>query len=192
MIIENLTSRDGKDLEGLKLITHDVFHDERGLFVENWNKFKFEKVFGESVNFFQLNQSRSFKGVLRGLHFQLEPESQGKLIKCFSGKIFDVAVDIRSKSETYSSWIGIELSQDKHQSLWIPPGFAHGFFTLTEYADIQYLVTRKWNKDLERCIIWNDRDIGINWPLNNKLPLISAKDSNGMTLSKAKLSGNIL
>lgn len=191
MIIENLFAKDGKELEGLKLITHDVFYDERGLFVENWNKFKFEKVFKESLNFFQLNQSRSSQGVLRGLHFQLEPESQGKLLKCFSGKIFDVVVDIRNNSETYSSWVGVELSQENHQSLWIPPGFAHGFFTLSKYADIQYLVTRQWNKDLERCIIWNDEDIGIDWPFENIPPLISEKDANGMTLSKAKLSGNI-
>lgn len=191
MFIENLISKDGKEIEGPKLITHDVFYDERGLFVENWNKFKFEKVYEKSVNFSQLNQSRSNKGVLRGLHFQLEPESQGKLIKCFSGRIFDVVVDIRRKSETYSSWVGIELSQEKHQSLWIPPGFAHGFFTLSEYADIQYLVTNKWNKDLERCIVWNDHEIGIDWPCNSELPLISPKDADGMTLSKAKMSGNI-
>ncbi len=121
----------------------------------------------------------------------MEPESQGKLIKCFAGKIFDVVVDIRRTSETYSSWVGVELSQEKHQSLWIPPGFAHGFFTLSEYADIQYLVTNKWNRDLERCIIWNDQEIGIDWPFNSELPLISPKDRDGMTLSKAKMSGNI-
>ena len=191
MLIENLISKNGKEIEGPKLITHDVFYDERGLFVENWNKFKFEKVYEKSVNFSQLNQSRSCKGVLRGLHFQLEPESQGKLIKCFAGKIFDVVVDIRRTSETYSYWVGVNLSQEKHQSLWIPPGFAHGFFTLSEYADIQYLVTNKWNKDLERCIIWNDEEIGIDWPFNSELPLISPKDRDGMTLSKAKMSGNI-
>lgn len=191
MIFENLFNKDGREIEGLKLIKNEVFYDERGLFTENWNKYKFEKILGESINFFQLNQSRSFKGVLRGLHYQLEPESQGKLIKCFSGKIFDVVVDIRKTSKTYSSWVGVELSHEKHQSLWIPPGFAHGFFTLTEYADIQYFVTRKWSKDFERCIIWNDQDICIDWPLNNDLPIISAKDSNGMTLSKAKLSGNL-
>ena len=191
MLFENLISKEGKEIEGPKLITHDVFYDERGLFVENWNKFKFEKVYEKSINFSQLNQSRSCKGVLRGLHFQLEPESQGKLIKCFSGKIFDVVVDIRRTSETYSSWVGVELSQEKHQSLWIPPGFAHGFFTLSEYADIQYLVTNKWNRDLERCIIWNDQEIGIDWPFNSELPLISPKDADGMTLSKAKMSGNI-
>jgi len=191
MIIENLFCKDGKLIEGLKLITHEVLYDERGLFVENWNKLKFEKVIGDSLNFFQLNQSRSLKGVLRGLHFQLEPESQGKLVKCLSGKIFDAVVDIRSKSKTFASWVGVELSEEKHQSLWVPPGFAHGFFTLSDYADIQYLVTRKWNKDLERCIVWNDEDIGIEWPLKNDLPLISAKDASGMTLSKANLSGNI-
>ena len=155
------------------------------------NEISFDKHVCRKVNFVQYNHSKSSKGVLRGLHYQLEPESQGKLIKCFSGKIFDVVVDIRKTSKTYSSWVGVELSHEKHQSLWIPPGFAHGFFTLTEYADIQYFVTRKWSKDFERCIIWNDQDICIDWPLNNDLPIISAKDSNGMTLSKAKISGNL-
>ena len=191
MIIENLFCKDGKLIEGLKLITHEVIYDERGLFVENWNKLKFEKVIGDSLNFFQLNQSRSSKGVLRGLHFQLEPESQGKLVKCLSGKIFDAVVDIRIKSKTFASWVGVELSEQKHQSLWVPPGFAHGFFTLSDYADVQYLVTKQWNKDLERCIVWNDEDIGIDWPVKNDQPLISAKDAGGMTLSKANFSGNI-
>ena len=171
------------------LLKPKVFSDERGFFVETLR----ESILEEAgiPNLKQQNQSRSQYGVLRGLHFQLEPESQGKLVKCLSGKIFDAVVDIRIKSKTFASWVGVELSEQKHQSLWVPPGFAHGFFTLSDYADVQYLVTKQWNKDLERCIVWNDEDIGIDWPVKNDQPLISAKDAGGMTLSKANLSGNI-
>ena len=185
-MIMKLFCKDGKLIEGLKLITHEVLYDERG-FCRKLNKLKFEKYW-DSLNF-QLNQSRSLKGVLRGLHFQLEPESQGKLVKCLSGKIFDAVVDIRSKSKTFASWVGVKLSEEKHQSLWVPPDLLM-VFTLSDYADIQYLVTKNGTK-IERCIVWNDEDIGVIGLLNDQ-PLISAKDASGMTLSKANLSGNIL
>ena len=141
MKIDNLYNKEGIEVEDLKLITKDVFNDERGFFLESWNKSEYRKFLGPSFDCVQLNHSRSIKGVLRGLHYQLKPQSQGKLVNCFRGKIFDVAVDIRRNSKTYSSWIGVELKEDLHQSLWIPSGFAHGFLTLSEFADVQYVLS---------------------------------------------------
>ena len=175
MKIDNLYNKEGIEVEDLKLITKDVFNDERGFFLESWNKNEYQKFLGPSFDCVQLNHSRSIKGVLRGLHYQLKPQSQGKLVNCFRGKIFDVAVDIRRNSKTYSSWIGVELKEDLHQSLWIPSGFAHGFLTLSEFADVQYVVSNKWDKNLERCIIWNDKRINIDWPIQN--PILSERDS---------------
>ena len=191
MKIENLYNKDGIEVEGLKLITKDVLIDERGFFLESWNKYEYQKFLGPSLECIQLNQSRSNKDVLRGLHYQLEPKSQGKLVSCLRGKIFDVAVDIRQNSKTYSSWVGVELKDQLHQSLWIPPGFAHGFLTLSQFADVQYLVTNKWEKNLERCIVWNDQRIGIQWPLLKELPLLSEKDLEGLSLTEAESSQSI-
>jgi len=186
MKFENLFNLDGNLIKGLKLITHDISYDQRGYFFENWNKYKFDNNLEEDVSFCQLNQSHSKKGVLRGLHYQLEPCAQGKLVQCIKGSIFDVVVDIRRNSKTYSNWLGITLTESIKQSLWVPPGFAHGFLTLTESADLQYLVTKKWDKNLERCISWNDKDLGIDWPVLDVLPLISEKDSKGINLTEAE------
>ena len=191
MKIENLYNKDGIEVEGLKLITKDVLIDERGFFLERWNKYEYQKFLAPSLECIQLNQSRSKKDVLRGLHYQLEPKSQGKLVSCLRGKIFDVAVDIRQNSKTYSSWVGVELKDQLHQSLWIPPGFAHGFLTLSQFADVQYLVTSKWEKNLERCIVWNDQRIGIQWPHLKELPLLSKKDLKGLSLTEAESSQSI-
>lgn len=191
MKIDNLYNNDGIEVEGLKLITKDVLIDERGFFLESWNKYEYQEFLGPSLECIQLNQSRSNKDVLRGLHYQLEPKSQGKLVSCFKGKIFDVAVDIRQNSKTYSSWVGVELKDHLHQSLWIPPGFAHGFLTLSQFADVQYLVTNKWEKNLERCIVWNDQRIGIQWPFLKELPLLSKKDLEGLSLTEAESSQSI-
>ena len=166
-----------------------VYEDNRGYFMETFRESEFIDN-GVNLGFVQDNQSLSKYGTLRGLHYQLR-HPQGKLARVISGEIYDVAVDLRKSSSYFGCWVGVKLSSENRKQLWIPPGFAHGFFTLSKYADIQYLVTRQWNKDLERCIIWNDEDIGIDWPFDKMPPLISEKDANGMTLSKAKLSGNI-
>ena len=144
-----------------------------------------------SINFSQDNHSFSKFGVIRGLHYQSENAAQGKLVQVIEGEIFDVAVDIRRNSKTYSSWIGVELKEDLHQSLWIPSGFAHGFLTLSEFADVQYVVSNKWDKNLERCIIWNDKRINIDWPLSDKDLLLSKKDLKGQNLTDAESLQNI-
>ena len=191
MKFKKLFNLDGDLIEGLKLITHDVFYDQRGYFYESWNKYQFEKFLEENISFCQLNQSHSKKGVLRGLHYQLKPGDQGKLVQCTKGSIFDVVVDIRKDSKTYSNWVGIELNEFIKQSLWVPPGFAHGFLTLSDSADLQYLVTKKWDKSLERCINWNDKNLGIDWPVLDFAPLVSEKDSKGLGLHEAE-SSNII
>tara|TARA_Y100000589_G_scaffold328717_1_gene373476 strand:- start:1135 stop:1713 length:579 start_codon:yes stop_codon:yes gene_type:complete len=191
MKIENIFSLEKKLISGLKLINHHVYRDERGFFFESYNKHLLDKLLDKEINFCQLNQSYSKKGVLRGLHYQLEPSDQGKLIQCVSGSIFDVAVDIRKNSPTFKSWFGIELNEQIKQSFWIPPGFAHGFLTLSEFAVVQYLVTNNWDRKLERSIVWNDPDIGIIWPINNFIPIISMKDSKGLYLKEAESSNNI-
>lgn len=133
------------------------------------------KDFGITDGFVQDNFSRSYKDVIRGLHFQKEPYSQGKLVQCLKGRIFDVAVDIRIGSPTFGKWIGVELSDENHLMFYVPPGFAHGFAVISEYADVLYKCTKEYSKDNERGIIWNDPSIKIEWPV--KKPLISEKDS---------------
>ena len=186
MKVSNLINNYGFEVNGPKRITKNVFKDQRGFFFESWNKFEYQKLLNISSEFVQLNQSRSHKGVLRGLHYQLEPNAQGKLVNCLRGRIFDVIVDIRKDSPTYSSWIGIELCEDLEESIWIPPGFAHGFYTLSKSADVQYFVTKSWNKNFERCIVWDDKKINIKWPLFNHSPIISEKDLRGSSLYDAE------
>ena len=186
MQVNNCINNNGFEVNGPKLITKNVFKDQRGFFFESWNKFEYQKHLNISSEFVQLNQSRSYKGVLRGLHYQLEPNAQGKLVNCLRGRIFDVIVDIRKNSPTYSSWIGIELNEDFEESIWIPPGFAHGFYTLSKSADVQYFVTKSWNKNFERCIVWDDKEINIKWPLSNDLPIVSEKDLRGLSLYDAE------
>lgn len=159
------------------LIKPKVFGDERGFFMETYKKSEFEK-FGIDTDFVQDNHSRSVKGVLRGLHFQKEPYAQGKLIRCIRGKIFDVAVDIRKGSPTFGKWVGFELSEENKYLLWIPKGFAHGFLTLSDEAEVIYKVSgAEYNPQSEAGIIWNDPDISINWPLEGiEKIILSEKD----------------
>ena len=134
-------------------------------------------------DFLQENHSRSKYGILRGLHYQKEPYEQGKLVRCLSGSIYDVEVDLRKSSNTFGEWAAIELSSENNIQFWIPEGFAHGFLTLSDTADISYKVTDYWNKDAEKSVMWNDEDININWPLKNlaiNTPLLSTKDSKGL------------
>ena len=144
------------------LIEPKVFYDDRGFFFESFNQIDFRKVTGLSPVFIQENYSRSFKAVLRGLHFQLPPKEQGKLIRVVKGEVFDVAVDIRKDSSTYGKWVGQILSDKNKKQLWIPGGFAHGFLVLSEVADLIYKTTNYYSPENERCIIWNDPDINID------------------------------
>ena len=146
------------------IIEPKVFGDERGFFYESFNQKVFNEATGLDVQFVQDNHSRSRKGVLRGLHYQLPPHAQGKLVRCVRGAVFDVAVDIRKSSPTFGKWVGVELSEANHRQLWIPPGFAHGFLTLSETADFLYKTTDYYTPTAERSIAWNDPEIGIAWP----------------------------
>ena len=160
----------------VKIIEPAVFGDARGFFFESFNQAKFNQAVGYDVEFVQDNHSRSVKGVLRGLHYQLPPHPQGKLVRCVVGEVFDVAVDIRKSSPTFGQWVGVHLSADNKRQLWIPPGFAHGFLTLSEHAEFLYKTTDYWARDCEQAIIWNDPSIGIEWPSFDGQPLLSEKD----------------
>ena len=165
MQVDQLKSNQGEVMDGPLLITPSAFGDERGWFFESWNQRKFDEAVGEAVVFSQDNHSRSIRGVLRGLHYQLAPEPQAKLVRSSQGSIFDVAVDIRRRSSTFGQWVGAELTAANKSQLWIPVGFAHGFLTLSDVAEVQYKARGFWNKSCERAIVWNDPDIAIEWPL---------------------------
>lgn len=162
-----------------------VFGDARGFFLESFNARVFRELTGLDVDFVQDNHSRSGAGVLRGLHYQIE-QPQGKLVRVVRGRVFDVAVDLRRKSQTFGRWDGVELSEDNHRQLWIPPGFGHGFLVLSETADFLYKTTDYYAPQHERCIRWDDPEIGIDWPLAGK-PLLSAKDREGRLLADAEV-----
>jgi len=161
------------NLKGLLVIKPKVFEDERGYFFESYNYHLFKQA-GLDFNFVQDNQSLSQTGVLRGLHFQNNPNAQGKLVRVISGSVFDVAVDIRKKSPTYGQWFGLELTEQNKWMMYIPEGFAHGFATLQDFTVFSYKCTNFYNKASEDCIFWNDSDLAINWPIEN--PILSDKD----------------
>ena len=160
------------------LIEPKVFHDDRGFFFESFNQLDFKKLTGLSPVFVQENYSRSIQGVLRGLHFQLPPTEQDKLIRVVKGEVFDVAVDIRKDSSTYGQWVGQILSYKNKKQLWIPGGFAHGFLVLSEFAELIYKTTNYFSPENQRCIIWNDPTLKVKWPLKHE-PVLSAKDKLG-------------
>jgi dTDP-4-dehydrorhamnose 3,5-epimerase len=162
-----------------------VFSDERGFFQESFNEQAFDAAVGKRVQFVQDNHSFSRRGVLRGLHYQLPPFSQGKLVRVVAGEVFDVAVDLRKGSPSFGRWVGERLSGSNHKQLWIPPGFAHGFFTLSESAHFLYKTTAYFFPESERCIRWDDPSINISWPIHGEL-LISAKDALGASLEVAE------
>lgn len=159
-----------------------VFGDERGFFFESFNHKLFEEAVGYQVNFVQDNHSKSSKGVLRGLHYQLPPHAQGKLVRCVAGEVFDVAVDIRKSSPTFGKWVGVHLSGENKRQLWIPEGFAHGFITLSDTAEFLYKTTNYYNAGSDRGIIWNDTQIAIDWPSIEVDIKLSKKDINQPTL----------
>ncbi len=163
----------------------DVFGDERGLFLESWNERKFRDVTGVDVRFVQDNHSRSRRSVLRGLHYQIK-QPQGKLVRVVRGRVFDVAVDLRKSSPTFGRWVGTDLAEDNYRQLWIPIGFAHGFLVLSEIADFLYKSTDYYAPEHERCILWNDPEIGIEWPTDHE-PTLSAKDRAGELLRDAEI-----
>lgn len=162
------------------IIEPKVFGDARGFFLESFNQQEFNKVTGTNFQFVQDNHSRSRKGVLRGLHYQLPPHEQGKLTRVVRGAVFDVVVDIRKKSSTFGRWVGIELTENNHRQLWMPPGFAHGFKVLSETADFLYKTTNFYAPAYDRCISWEDVTIKIDWPDTGAPPELSDKDRNGV------------
>ena len=164
----------------VKLIEPDVFEDERGFFYESFNQQKFNKAIGQDITFVQDNHSKSKKGVLRGLHYQEEPYAQAKLVRVISGEVFDVAVDIRKYSETYGQWVGQILSATNKYQLWIPVGFAHGFLTLSDEAELLYKTTMVYSKEHENIIVWDDPTLTVKWPFVDSIKL-SAKDRLGIS-----------
>ena len=161
-----------------------VFGDARGFFFESWNEREFEKA-GIAARFVQDNHSRSARNVVRGLHFQIR-QPQGKLIRVTAGEIFDVAVDVRRSSPNFGKWAGMRLSADNKTTMWIPSGFAHGFAVLSDYADVLYKTTDYYAPEFERAVLWNDPDIGIDWPLSGA-PVLSAKDAAGLPIRRAEV-----
>ena len=181
----------GQTIEGPLLIKPNVFNDDRGFFMESWNSNDWKSIMENCKQEFNLflqdNHSQSSIGVLRGLHYQLNPYAQGKLVRCISGEIFDVAVDIRINSPTFGKYVGEFLSSENYLQLWIPEGFAHGFLTISEKAEVVYKTTNFWDKNSERSIKWDDPSINIEWPeiiLKNNGILISSKDSQAPLLSE--------
>ena len=169
----------------VKIIEPKVFGDARGFFFESFNQKVFDEATGTRHLFVQDNHSRSAKGVLRGLHYQIR-QPQGKLVRVVRGAVFDVAVDLRKSSPTFGRWVGVELSEDNHRQLWVPPGFGHGFVVTSESADFLYKTTDYYAPEHERCIAWNDPAIGVDWPLDLP-PQLSAKDQQGRGLHEAEL-----
>ena len=203
MQAEPLIGSGGQPLEGPLLITPRVFGDERGFFYESWNERTFQSALVEagvaadeaqSICFRQDNHSRSIRGVLRGLHFQLLPEPQGKLVRCSLGEIVDVAVDLRRSSSTYGQWVSAELSAANQQQLWVPVGFAHGFLTLSDVAEVQYKASGFWNRDCERSLRWDEPSLQLTWPLARAgvaAPLLAAKDAEAPSLAALERAGDV-
>ena len=165
------------------LIEPRVFGDARGFFFESFNQRAFQEASGLDLKFVQDNHSRSSQGVLRGLHYQIQ-QPQGKLVRVVRGRVFDVAVDLRRSAATFGRWVGMELSEDTHRQLWIPPGFAHGFMVLSESADFLYKTTDYYAPEHERCVAWDDPQLGIEWP-DSVTPRLSAKDATGLPFLQA-------
>jgi len=174
----------GQQLEGIVVFEPTVFEDDRGFFMESWSEKRVNEILGNNVHFVQDNHSLSCFGVLRGLHYQITPHAQGKLVRCIAGEIYDVAVDIRKNSKTFLQWVGVHLSAHNKKQLWIPNGFAHGFLSITKRVEVVYKVTDYWVKESERSILWNDPNINILWPKINGNLLISNKDKSAKLINE--------
>jgi dTDP-4-dehydrorhamnose 3,5-epimerase len=168
------------------LIEPQVFEDDRGFFFESFNQERFEKVMGHKINFVQDSQSKSVKGVLRGLHYQLPPKAQSKLVRVIQGEVFDVVVDVRHSSPTFGKWVGEILTGQNKKQLWIPEGFAHGFLTLSDTAEFLYKTTDFYSPEYEQSIIWNDETIAIKWPFAEHI-ILSSKDMLAKSIEMARL-----
>ena len=173
-------------IDGVRIVEPRVFGDERGFFLESFNQKAFDAAVGRHVEFVQDNHSRSARGVLRGLHYQLPPHAQGKLVRVTQGSVFDVAVDIRKGSPSFGRWVGTELSGENHKQMWLPPGMAHGFLVTSDSADFLYKASDYYAPQAEGCIRWNDPSIGIAWPASNQPPALSAKDAAAPLLADAR------
>ncbi|TDS83132.1 dTDP-4-dehydrorhamnose 3,5-epimerase [Comamonas sp. JUb58] len=171
-------------LPEVKIIEPKVFGDARGFFYESFNQQAFDAAVGRHYDFVQDNHSKSSRGVLRGLHYQVE-QAQGKLVRVAQGRVLDVAVDIRKSSARFGQWVAVELSEDNQRQLWVPPGFAHGFVVFSETAEFLYKTTDYYAPAHERCIIWNDAQLSIDWQLNGLEPQLSAKDQQGKAFAEA-------
>jgi dTDP-4-dehydrorhamnose 3,5-epimerase len=173
------------EIPDVLIIEPTVFGDDRGFFYESFNAHRFAALTGVTKNFVQDNHSKSAKNVLRGLHYQIQ-RPQGKLVRVAAGEVFDVVVDIRKSSPTFGQWLGLTLSADNKRQLWIPEGFAHGFIVTSASAEFLYKTTDYWAPEYERCILWNDPDIGVQWPTDSE-PILSGKDLNGILLKDAEV-----
>ena len=194
MKAELLQSFQGQTLEGPLLIRPRVFEDHRGWFFESWNQRNFDKAVDQQVEFSQENHSSSIRGVLRGLHYQISPSPQAKLVRTSVGSIFDVVVDLRRSSRTFGQWVGAELTAENKTQLWIPEGFAHGFLTLSDVAEVQYKTRGFWNRDCERAIRWDDPDLGIHWPLDrlgDAAVTLSGKDAEASLFMWVQANGDV-
>ncbi|CAN7222318.1 dTDP-4-dehydrorhamnose 3,5-epimerase [Acidovorax sp. LjRoot129] len=167
------------------VIEPKIFEDSRGFFFESFNHQRFEDAVGQKCVFVQDNHSRSSRSVLRGLHYQIR-QPQGKLVRVVSGAVFDVAVDMRRSSSTFGKWVGELLSADNRRQLWVPPGFAHGFVVLSDSADFLYKTTDYYAPSYERCVVWNDEMLGVDWQLNGLVPQVSVKDTEGCPFALAE------
>jgi len=173
-------------IEGVLILEPRVFGDERGFFLESFNQKVFDDAVGHEVRFVQDNHSRSTKGVLRGLHYQLPPHAQGKLVRVTQGAVFDVAVDMRRGSPSFGRWVGVDLSGQNHRQLWLPPGMAHGFLVTSDSADFLYKTTDYYAPEAEGCVRWDDPAMGIPWPALDHAPMLSAKDASAPPLADAR------
>lgn len=173
-------------LPGVKVLEPKIFGDERGFFFESYNQRNLERFAGITQEFVQDNHSRSVRGVLRGLHYQVQ-NPQAKLVRVVTGEVFDVAVDLRKDSPTFGQWTSVILTEKNKRMFWVPEGFAHGFLVLSDSADFLYKTTNFYDPSSERCLAWNDPDVGIDWPLDGLKPILSSKDCQGVSLKEAEV-----
>lgn len=173
-------------ISGVLILEPKVFGDARGFFMESYNARDFDAAIGQATRFVQDDHSRSAHGVLRGLHYQLPPQAQGKLVRVTQGEVFDVAVDLRRSSPTYGRWVGVALTETNHRMLWLPPGLAHGFVVTSDSADFLYKTTAFYAPEAERCVRWDDPAIGIAWPALKHPPMLSPRDANAPLLADSE------
>ena len=191
----NINSNKGNLIKGPLIIKPKILVDERGYFFESWNQKEFNNIISREVYFLQDNHSKSKFGVLRGLHYQLKPKAQAKLVRCTKGEIFDVIADIRKDSDTYGEWSSVVLNGQNKLQFWIPEGFVHGFISLKNSSEVQYKTNEYWDKKYERTLLWNDLDLNINWPKINKNKkckiITSYKDSIAPSLKEIEKFGDL-